>query len=235
VPDPDPLDLLRDSLGALPGPESRTPDCLDDETVAALAGGTVDAAARARALAHLAVCPRCRHAVASVARALADPAVSREIARADTAGGRRNVRAPARRGWPRWRRWSLPLGLATAAAVALLLVPRRGDDGSMPGLRDTTLTAAGAPVPVGPRASVARVNRFVWSGVPRATQYHLRLYDAEGAVLWTLETSDTVVALPDSVKLVPGVTYFWKVEAQTDWQRWAASELVEFRVAGGSR
>ena len=127
----------------------------------------------------------------------------------------------------------MPLGLAAAAALLLLLlVPHRGDDGSTPGLRDTTLTSAVGPVLIAPRGSVARVDRLVWSRVPRVERYRLRLYDTEGAVLWTVETADTLVALPDSVVLTPRVTYFWKVEGQTEWKRWAASSLVEFQLGG---
>jgi len=126
----------------------------------------------------------------------------------------------------------LPLGLAAAAALVLLLVPRRGDDGFMPGLRDSTLTTAGAPVPLSPRGAVARVDRVIWSSVPRVERYRMRLYNGEGAVLWTVETADTLLAVPDSVVLSPRITYFWKVEAQTEWQRWAASDLAEFRLEG---
>ena len=60
----------------------------------------------------------------------------------------------------------------------------------------------------------------------------MRLYNGEGAVLWTVETADTLLAVPDSVVLSPRITYFWKVEAQTEWQRWAASDLAEFRLEG---
>ena len=218
---------LREAAESLRAPVSlerlsETDDCLDELTVADFVAGRLGTETRAPVVTHLLSCARCRGVVQAAGRLLADAALGPELSGA--------VRTPAGR---RWRRWSLPLGLAAAAALLLLLVPRHGDDGSMPGLRDTTtLTAAGAPVPIDPRASIARVNRFVWSSVPRAARYRLRLYDDVGAVLWTLETSDTVVALPDSVKLVPRGTYFWKVEAQTEWRRWAASDLVEFRPQG---
>jgi hypothetical protein len=58
----------------------------------------------------------------------------------------------------------------------------------------------------------------------------LRLYDREGSTVWTVETGDTSVALPDSVRLQPRVPYFWRVEAQAEWMRWAASDLVSFQV-----
>ncbi len=220
---------LREAAGSLRAPVSfervtETDDCLDELTIADFVAGRLGTETRAPVVAHLLSCARCRSVVQAAGRLLADPALAPELSSAS--------RAPAGR---LWRRWSLPLGLAAAAVLALLFVSRGGDDDSTPSLRDTTLTTAGAPVPVAPRASVARVNKFVWSSLPRAARYRLRLYDAEGAVLWTLETSDTAVALVGSVKLVPRGRYFWKVEAQTEWRRWTASDLVEFTVGWPSR
>jgi hypothetical protein len=79
------------------------------------------------------------------------------------------------------------------------------------------------------------VDRLIWSSVPGAERYRLRLYDREGSVLWTIETADTSVALPDSVRLRPRVPYFWRVEAQAEWMRWAASDLVSFQLVGLER
>jgi len=61
------------------------------------------------------------------------------------------------------------------------------------------------------------------------------LYTDEGDVLWTTEMTDTSVTLPASVVLSPQATYFWKVEAQTEWKRWVSSDLVQFRLVGPSR
>jgi hypothetical protein len=127
------------------------------------------------------------------------------------------------------------LGLAVAAALVLLLMPRAGDDSSSPGLREPTDTSIHAPLPIAPRGPVARVDQLLWASVPGVERYRVRLYNDEGDVLWTTETADTLVAMPDSVDLAARVTYFWKVEAQTEWRRWAASDLVEFRVGGPSR
>jgi hypothetical protein len=128
----------------------------------------------------------------------------------------------------------MPVGLAAAATIALLLVPRGIDDGSTPGLREPTLTRTVAPRPISPRATVTRVDRLVWSSVPHAERYRLRLYDDQGSVVWRFETTDTFALFPDSVGLSPRGQYFWRVEAQTEWQRWAASDLVEFRVSGST-
>jgi hypothetical protein len=195
---------------------TETSDCLDEAAVAGFVQGRLTREARAPLVAHLVTCARCRSLVAATGRLLADESVAREVPRAEER---------------RWRRWSLPLGLAAAAAVLLLVWPRSTSDVEpVPGLREPPAAGAVTPVPIAPRASVARVDRFVWSSMPEVDRYRLRLYDNEGALVWTVESGDTAVSLPDSVRLSAPATYFWKVEAQTEWQRWAGSELVEFRL-----
>lgn len=221
---------LRETAGILRGPvvfERRIegPECLGELAIADFVAGRLDPQARAPVVAHLLTCARCRSMALATGRLLADSGVARELLRAGS--------SPA--GY-RWRRWSLPLGIAAAAALVFLLWPRSADDtGSIPGLREPTDTGTVAPVPLVPRGSVAGVDRLVWSSVARVERYRVRLYDDEGSVLWTVETADTLATLPDSVVLAPRVPYFWKVEAQTEWRRWAASDLVEFRLVGPAR
>jgi hypothetical protein len=191
-----------------------SPDCLDERVIADVVEGRLTPQARAPVVAHLLTCAHCRSVVRATGRLAAEVAVA--------------PKEPARR----WRHWSVPLGVAAAAALLLVLLPRRGDDGSTPSLREPTLTSIVAPIPIAPRASVARVDRLLWSSVPHAERYQLRLYDGEGTVLWRTETRDTFASLPDSVVLSPRVSYFWRVEAHTEWQRSAASDLIEFQVAG---
>ncbi|HEX9093860.1 MAG TPA: zf-HC2 domain-containing protein, partial [Coriobacteriia bacterium] len=167
------IERLQETAGLLRGSASlerriETPDCLDELVVADFVEGRLSAEARAAVVAHLLTCPRCRSVVKATAAAP----------------------TPSERRWPRW---SVPLGLAAAAALVLLLLPRRVDDGSTPGLREPTVTSTIAPVPIAPapRASVPRVDRLIWSSVPGAERYRLRLYDREGSTLWTVETADT--------------------------------------------
>lgn len=198
-----------------------TPDCLDELTIADFVDGRLSAESRAPVVAHLLACARCRATVRGTGRLLAQPAVAQEIRRADR---------------PRWRRWAMPVGAAAAAAALLVLWPHNTDErGGLPALREPASASVAAPLPLSPRAAVTRIDRFVWTGVPRADRYRLRLYDAEGTVLWMTETADTVITRPDSIVLASGPAYFWKIEAQTEWGRWLASELVEFRLAGLDR
>jgi anti-sigma factor ChrR (cupin superfamily) len=201
-------------LGASASLESRleTPDCLDELILADFVDGRLTPESRAPVVAHLLTCARCRSVVKATAGA-------------PTASERR------------WPSWSLPLGLAAAAVLVFLLVPRGGGDSPPPDLREPPVTSTIAPAPIAPApgASVARVDRLVWSSVPGAERYRLRLFDREGSTLWTVETTDTAVALPDSVRLTRGVPYFWRVEAQAEWARWTASDLVPFQLAAPQR
>ncbi len=219
---PQPLDRLRGHFHTGETPVPR-PDCLDADTVAALADGTLDAARRGRALGHVATCALCRRAVASVAEALADGPITHEV---EIVEGRRS----------RWGRllWiTIPLA---AAAALVVLVPRSGPkDSGLPVLRDGTIAGGQAPVLIAPRDRVPPVERFVWSSVSKVDRYRIRVYADDGALLWSSETTDTVLAAPTSPALASRTPYFWMVEAQTEWQRWTASNLVEFRVGEAPR
>jgi hypothetical protein len=207
-----PEHLLR--LGADRGTNEPTPECIDDETVAALAEGALDGTARDAALAHVATCARCRRAVSSVARVLADPAVSRE------------ARATAR---PRLRPLTLASGIAAAAIVAFVALPwRAADDTSTH--RAPTITATASPVLMSPVGVVADARTLRWTGVGGTDRYRVTLFDATGGVVFETQTTDTLVTIPGSVRLERAQGYFWKVEARTGWNRWSASEMVEFSV-----
>jgi hypothetical protein len=210
-------DLVRQALAASGTGESTTPACLDDDTIAGLAEGALDAIALATAVPHLATCRRCRSAVASVARALADPAVSREIARVD--------RARTRGLW-----WIALPSAAAAVLLVALAVPRWTRDETH---RAPPTPLAQVPTPLTPLGVVAKATQLRWAGVSAADRYRVTLFDAGGRALYETQVSDTTVALPDSTVLAPGQLYLWRVEARVGWNRWSASELVRFSIARG--
>jgi hypothetical protein len=212
------IEEVQQAAGLLRGPavlerRTETPDCPDELVLADFVDGRLTPQNRAPVVAHLLTCARCR----ALVKATSDLATSA----AGSTPQKRRV----------WQRWSLPVGLAAAAALVLFLVPRGGDDNPTPGLREPTVTSTIAPVPIAPvGASVAHAQRFTWSSAPGAERYRVRLYDGEGSVLWSVETADTAAVLPDSVTLQQRVPYFWRVEAQAEWMRWAASDLASFRI-----
>ncbi len=207
-----PEHLLR--VTAERGAASPTAGCLDDEIVAALTEGSLNSVARAAALAHVASCARCRHAVSSVALAINDPAVSRE------------VRAAAR---PRLRFLTIASGVAAAAIVAFVALPWRASNDSS-AHRAPTITAAASPVLTAPVGVVADARSLRWTGVAGADRYRVTLFDATGGVVYETQTGDTAAVLPGSLLLERGRAYFWKVEARTGFNRWSSSDLVEFSV-----
>jgi len=213
------IQQLRRVLAARATPAQPTSECLDDDTVAALAEGRLEGEAHAAAVAHLAGCALCRAAVASVTRALADAALAREVERVEGIRPRRLYR--------------IALPLAAAAAVVLLLARPRALDQEPSIHRAPTITAAPAPAPASPVGVVSDARVLRWAAVPSADRYRVTLFSAEAEVLYETEVAGATAALPDSVTLVRGARYLWKVEARTGFDRWTSSELVEFSIARG--
>ena len=207
---------LRESIASLASSRGAEleggPDCLEADTVAALADGSLPSDRRSAAVAHLAVCGHCRVELAAVCSALPDPAVG---------------------GAPRSRRRDVVAGLglvACAAAAILVVAVHRPHDAPAPQLRDDVLPAH-VPATLAPRGSISAAPVFRWSSAPSADRYHVTVFTADGAVVWETETADTTVAAP----ITPwhhDVNYFWKVAARTAFDRWSGSRLVMFRWTG---
>lgn len=197
---------------------------LDAMEIAAFVSATLDASTRARVAEHLNLCRECRDEVMDASRITST--------------------LPARRHW-----WAPVTGFAVAAALLLVvLLPKTGTRAPSepldrapsavpPVLRGGTAPGdtARVPTPVAPRDIVDRADRLVWSAVTAALRYRVRLYDDNSDVMWSATTKDTVAFLPDSISLRSQVTYFWRVEANTDWQRWVSSDLIAFSVSGVRR
>ena len=190
--------------------ESETPvtSHLESVELAAYLDRVLRAADRRRVEAHLVDCSECRGEMIAVARLL------------------RGQAHPV-------RRWYAPVGLAAAAAILLMFVPlgrRVGAPEVAPTYREPAITSVAAAVALEPRGAVRSAPAFVWSRVSRADRYRLMIFDAAGSVVWETQTPDTSTRLPGAIRLRERATYFWKVEAQTGWNRWVASDLVEFSV-----
>ena len=182
-------------------PESHLSSHLSPGDVAAYVDGALPPPARSRVEGHLADCHACRTEIVAVARV---------------------VRARHR------RHWYVPIGLAAAAALVLLIWPRSGEEtATPPNYREPVVTTTVAPVIIAPRGPTTAPRRLVWSSVPHADRYRMTLYDATGAVLWESQTNDTTATIPATIGLEPG-SYFLQVAAQTGWNRWVASDLIDF-------
>jgi anti-sigma factor RsiW len=159
--------------------------------------------------AHLAVCSECRDEVVALR-----PVVSRREPR------RSVLRAVA-------------VASAVAAAVVLLLLPPRVSGPELSAHRDLQNEDAPTVVPRVPAGEGLRPVLLAWSPLAQASRYRVQVFDAEGSVLFRAEAADSALRFPDSVALSPGRPYFWKVEADTGWDRWVSSGLVEFSIAPG--
>jgi hypothetical protein len=128
--------------------------------------------------------------------------------------------APPDRSARRWpARWTIAAGAAAAALVALAVVPPLVRDAGVDRLRDHPGVARGIVArPASPRGEVTGRPPFHWSSVPEASGYR------------SIETPDTTATLGSEAELVRGVSYWWRVEARVDFDRWVASDLANFSL-----
>jgi hypothetical protein len=196
--------------------QERSDQHLEAQEIAAYVDGGLSKDTHAAVEAHLAICAECRAEVFDVSR------IVRAAPRA------RSSRRPwARRAW-------IPMAAAAAAVFIIWTKPWVPRQDSAVVHRDEAQTVA-APRALSPVGQVDGVTTFVWSSVPQTDRYRVRLFDAQGTVVWESETPDTLGKLPRSVILLSGRTYYWKVEARTGIDRQTASDLTEFVTRGGPR
>ena len=196
-------------------------ECLDEMAIAALAEGSSTDDERVAATAHLVTCASCRSQLTELRAALDDGAITVALPRTGTP---RRLRSAFVRGVS-------AAGLAAAAVLAFAIVPNRARNEDAAPMRDETGALVVAPVTVAPVDVVFGAPVFRWSSVPRANGYRVRVFDAEGVVVWETRTSDTTAVLPSPSTLHRDVRYPWKVEARTDFDRWVGSALTEFQLS----
>jgi hypothetical protein len=74
--------------------------------------------------------------------------------------------------------------------------------------------------------------QFVWHRVADGHAYSVQLTDADGNLVYSNVTGDTVLTLPDSVRLVAGKDYRWWVEANRASAAPIRSAVQSLRLTG---
>jgi hypothetical protein len=167
---------------------------LADEEVAGYVDGRLTESDREQIEEHLAICAECRNEV-------------RVAAQLVRFSNRRKL----------WYRGSWALA---AAAILTLLIADPLD-----------LREPGAPAYRGPDEPVDVDDRvvtvvvpedgasleknrllFVWHRVEEGARFRFTLTDLLGEVVWSAETTDTLLSLPDDLTLEPGMRYVWYVD-----------------------
>ena len=206
------------------GTSARSPDCLDDATIADAAVFGISAVS-ANAARHLSRCGPCRRRLAGGVAALNAPEVSAQLTPNE-------IRDAAAR---RRSRNGLRFGLLAAAVATVLIVPRvlRNDVGGSrtSELRDadSTITMSVAPTAIAPRGRSSGSTKLVWTSVPGATGYSITVFNSQGDVVWQTDTPDTTATMQRGLP-AGDQPYFWKVTARTGWSRSVDSDLVEFTI-----
>lgn len=182
-------------------PQDRAPGGhISEGELAALLDGALDPAERSRVEAHLEVCTECRCELI-------------EMRRITNGYAKRGTVASGLR-----RRWWIPV--AVAAGLGAVFLPRvfapsaprepvragaRVEDGEGRARIDIVAPAENAAIP---RTGLT----FTWRGAA-ADVYHVSLLAEDGEPIWSAETADTSLALPPTVPVRSGHSYFWRVEA----------------------
>ena len=180
---------------------------LDPKDVVAYVDGIAPPSERARIESHLVTCAECRDEVADAGRIIATLPRPRSA-----------------------RRTVIVSAAAIAATLLVFLWPGADSDLTTRRHRESPVTTTIAPTIVTPIGAVESADRFVWSSVPHAGFYELRIFDPDGSVIWQGQTRDTVLTTPSTVGLRTSRLYYWKVEAHTGIERSTSTELVEFSI-----
>ena len=224
------IEMLRTQANAMRAVAVRTvnplPDCLDEESIAALAEGNIAPPDSAAAVAHLVACARCREELASVARLVDAPEVKFEIERLaghPRAGRRRHL-----------GRIFMLVG-ALAAGLLIMLLPESSRFAKRL-YREESVTGSAAPRLVAPVGEMTGSDAFRWTSVPRADQYQITIFAPDGSVITEAKTRDTAIVLPQLMARVPNDTILWRVAAHVGWEdRWTSSELEMLAVRRARR
>jgi hypothetical protein len=185
----------------------RGPDCPSPDALLAAARGEGPEAERRRVLDHALSCADCRPELALLS-SVSEP-VSKSVSIAD-----------------RLRQRAMPIALAATVVLAIGVASliRKNESTTVRGGTSDVVLASPAN---GARAEGDEVT-FVWRPVPGALSYTLEVSAADGTIIHTVRTTDTVAAGP-SPRLAPGDQRWW-VRVKTDDGSERRSETRLLRV-----
>ena len=176
---------------------------------------TLSAGDRTRVEAHLADCSECRQEVVELSRLLRSRPARHSIGR-----------------------WAVAAGIA--ATLAIIVGLPSGPDA--PPVQPPEVVERGLRAEEGLKLSAwgptrgvsVRRDSLVLAWKPNASgsgpQYHLTLSNAEGSILWTASTPDTMLMPPPSLILPGGRTYYWYTDALLPDGRSLSTGVQEFRL-----
>jgi hypothetical protein len=185
---------------------------LDPKDVVAYVDGVARPSERVRIESHLVTCAECRDEVADAGRIIATLPRPRSA-----------------------RRTVIITAAAIAATLLVFLWPGADRDLTPRRHRESPITTTIAPTIITPIGAVESADRFVWSSVPHAGSYEVRVFDPDGSVIWQGQTRDTVLTPPPTTGMRANRSYYWKVEAHIGFERSTSTELVEFSIRPQSR
>jgi hypothetical protein len=132
--------------------------------------------------------------------------------------------------------WLVPVTALLVIAVTGFVVSRRSqepqlraDAGNGPAIyrsQEVQLSGPAGEVPEAPKA-------LEWKGFAGAVQYKVSIMEVDEAVLWSGETRELSIAIPNSIraKMLPGKSVLWRVTAIDSQGRVvASSQLQRFSV-----
>ncbi len=130
---------------------------------------------------------------------------------ADCAECRADAVAAVTAARPVGRRWLVATPALAAAAAVVFWVAGRQDADDRDRVRAPAAEVLGV---VGAEQGPAGAVHLTWRSVGAEAVYAVTFLSDAGDRVWTANTADTTVTLPDSVHLVRSDVYHWFVEAQ---------------------
>jgi len=193
------------------------PEHLDESQISAFVDRDLSEAERRRIQAHIDQCSSCRAALVDVMR------VVDSFGQADA----RPTPAPlaARNPTPPTRRSRVIIGALTAAGVVAIgfLLPRTDQS---PSRERSTINIADRSAdtrisievvtPLRNDSVSAHALHFRWRSVAGIDLYHVVVLDSSGAPVWSGDAGRASQMSADSLALVPGNAYFWRVDGIRD-------------------